>query len=314
MGFIGSALGSVVGGLAGGLTSDARDTYQASAPPINTTNYQPTINSATLTPNFVDYSQSNQTAGQQQNLAQALLAQSQGFGANPAAIAQQQGTNRAIQQSAGLEASQKGINTGTQQRQIAENAASTAQQAAGQGAYMQAQQQLAAQGQLGQALAQQRQQDITQATQNKELQNQYVNTLYGAQSAQNQAISSGYNQAQAINAQVAGQNTQLQGQAIGGLLNAGGALGAKALAKGGYVPGKAKIDGDHEANDTVPAMLSPGEIVIKKSDAKSAKKSHEFIDKLKGTSGKTDSYAKVLAANKKLKQRVSELESKKKRA
>ena len=346
MGFVGNVLGSVFGGLASGLDSSAKSNYVASAPPINTTNYQPAISSATLTPNFVDYSQSNQTEQGQQSLAQALLAQSQGFGPNPAAIAQQQGTNRAVQQAAGLEASQKGINTGTQQRLIAQNAASTAQQAAGQGAYMQAQQQLAAQGQLGQALAQQRQQDITQATQNKELQNQYVNTLYGAQSAQNQAITSGYNSAQAINAGVQAQNAGVQGQALGGLYNAAGGLASMGLgsllgsgsssggstgssgggyslgtntnlgqpmsfSKGGKIPGKAPVQGDHEANDTVPAMLSPGEIVVPRSHAGSADKAKEFIDKLKGSSGKTDHFAKVLAANKKLKQKVSELEKRK---
>jgi hypothetical protein len=38
---------------------------------------------------------------------------------------------------------------------------------------------------------------------------------------------------------------------------------------GGKVPGKAEVPGDSETNDTVPAMLSPGEIVIKRSKAES---------------------------------------------
>ena len=34
------------------------------------------------------------------------------------------------------------------------------------------------------------------------------------------------------------------------------------LKSGGNIPGKASVKGDSYSNDTVPAMLSPGEIVI----------------------------------------------------
>jgi hypothetical protein len=37
---------------------------------------------------------------------------------------------------------------------------------------------------------------------------------------------------------------------------------AMAAAQGAIVPGKAKVQGNSEKNDTVPAMLSPGEVVI----------------------------------------------------
>jgi hypothetical protein len=37
------------------------------------------------------------------------------------------------------------------------------------------------------------------------------------------------------------------------------------MSQGGYVGGGEVVEGDHPANDTVPAMLSPGEIVIPKS-------------------------------------------------
>jgi hypothetical protein len=49
----------------------------------------------------------------------------------------------------------------------------------------------------------------------------------------------------------------------------GGDVGSK-LKKGGHVPGKASVRGDSEANDTVHAMLSPGEIVIPRSVINSA--------------------------------------------
>jgi hypothetical protein len=54
------------------------------------------------------------------------------------------------------------------------------------------------------------------------------------------------------------------GAAIGGAL--GGALG-NMFYNGGQVPGQAQVPGDHPANDTVPAMLSPGEVVVPRSVA-----------------------------------------------
>jgi len=45
---------------------------------------------------------------------------------------------------------------------------------------------------------------------------------------------------------------------------------------GAYVPGKAKVDGDSEENDTVPAMLSPGELVIPRSVPKDGESMEEF--------------------------------------
>jgi hypothetical protein len=45
---------------------------------------------------------------------------------------------------------------------------------------------------------------------------------------------------------------------------AGGNVGSK-LKKGGHVPGKPKVKGNSYSNDTVKALLSPGEVVIPKS-------------------------------------------------
>lgn len=53
------------------------------------------------------------------------------------------------------------------------------------------------------------------------------------------------------------------GAAAGGVL--GGIVGG--MYGGGVVPGKAQVPGDHPANDTVPTMLSPGEVVIPRSVA-----------------------------------------------
>jgi hypothetical protein len=46
--------------------------------------------------------------------------------------------------------------------------------------------------------------------------------------------------------------------------NCGGMV-EKDYTKGGVVPGKAKVAGDSPMNDTVPAKLSPGELVVPRS-------------------------------------------------
>lgn len=50
------------------------------------------------------------------------------------------------------------------------------------------------------------------------------------------------------------------------------------LAKGAIVPGKPKVSGDSEKNDVVPALLSPGEIVIPRTVAqKGPQAAHDFV-------------------------------------
>lgn len=78
-------------------------------------------------------------------------------------------------------------------------------------------------------------------------------------------------------------------------------LASALRAQGGGVPGKAKIKGDDESNDTVPTVLSPGEIVLPRSvtqDPDAANKAAEFVEKLKGKAHPT--YGKVLQARRKL--------------
>jgi hypothetical protein len=50
---------------------------------------------------------------------------------------------------------------------------------------------------------------------------------------------------------------------------AGGVIGgiAGGMYDGGSVPGQAQVPGDHPVNDTVPTMLSPGEVVVPRSVA-----------------------------------------------
>lgn len=204
----------------------------------------------------------NQT--KQGDLAAALLAQSQGTGPNPAQAMLNQATNKNIQQGTGMIASQKGINPGLAARQATQMAGQANQQSAGQGAVMGAQQQLAAQQQLGNVYANMGQQN---------LQNQGL---------LNNALLGGAMGSQQINAGVASGNAQRNAGMIGGLLSGGGALGAAALAasSGAYVGGQARVAGDSPQNDTVHAMLSPGEIVIPRSKADDPEAAKEFVEHL----------------------------------
>lgn len=97
----------------------------------------------------------NSVFNQQQQLANALQAQSMGQGPNPAQAALNQNTGNNIAAQAALMAGQRGAsaNVGLMARQIAQNGAGIQQNAIGQGATMQAQQQLAAQQQLQQQQA-----------------------------------------------------------------------------------------------------------------------------------------------------------------
>jgi hypothetical protein len=56
---------------------------------------------------------------------------------------------------------------------------------------------------------------------------------------------------------------------VAGFMQPSGATSqAPGGAKGGMVPGKANVPGDHPANDTVPVRLSPGELVVPRSIVK----------------------------------------------
>jgi hypothetical protein len=63
-----------------------------------------------------------------------------------------------------------------------------------------------------------------------------------------------------------------------GAKNAAGA--AAAFSGGGKVPGMAKVPGDHSANDTVVAMLSPGEVVVPRSLAQDDGEIGQAVDAL----------------------------------
>lgn len=91
---------------------------------------------------------------------------------------------------------------------------------------------------------------------------------------------------------------------------AGGAQGiATALigmASGGEIKGRAKFNGDTRTNDTVPALLSPGEIVLPRSvaqDEQAPEKAKKFVEAIKSRK-KTGKQSLAAALT-----RIQELES-----
>lgn len=200
---------------------------------------------------------------QQQQLAQQLQQQTLGQGPNPAQAQLTQNTSDNVQRQAALMAGQRGAsaNAGLTARSAANQGANIQQQATGQAATMQANQQLSAQQQLQQQQAQMAALSGQQVGQQQQGLQQAGNLALQGQSNVISGIT-GQNQ---INAQTAAGNAANNGAIAGGLIGAAGAAMIPKKAHGGPIPGKAKVAGDSEKNDTVHAMLSPGEIVIPRS-------------------------------------------------
>jgi hypothetical protein len=182
---------------------------------------------------------------QQQALAGQLQQQALGQGPNPAQAALAQSTGANVAQQAALMGSQRGssANAGMLGRNIAQQGGALQQQAVGQSATMQAQQQLAAQ----QALAQQQNamQNVAGAQvgqqagaiqgygqQAQGAQQNVLNAL-AQQNNANVGMQSNINQA---NAGVAQANVGAQSHILGGLM---GGVGAALMAHGGEVKGYA---------------------------------------------------------------------------
>lgn len=193
--------------------------------------------------------------GQQQGLVTQLGQQAAGNGPSLAQPLLQQATDQNSNLAAGAIASQRGINPGLAARQILQSRAGMQQQSAQQAATLRAQEQLGAQGLQANVLGTMGQQNIAG-----------LQTAGGLQNTQNSIAVQNALGAQGINAGVAQQNAGIEAGAIGGLLGGiGTAVMPKAAAHGALIPGKAPVAGDSPRNDKVPAMLSPGEIVLPRS-------------------------------------------------
>jgi hypothetical protein len=194
-----------------------------------------------------------------------------------------------------------GANVGLMARQAAQQGAATQQQAVGQGATMQAQQSLNALQNAGQMANTQAGQLISGTnanTQAQQSEQQLLQNALASNNQQNVAMQSNLNN---TNAQLAGNTmdsqNDLMSNGLSSLPSALGSLGKLIFAAqggnvpgipsipyadffkdwkgmctggrayssyktGGSVSGKAKVSGNSYSNDTVKAMLSPGELVV----------------------------------------------------
>jgi hypothetical protein len=247
------------------------------------------------------------TGYQQGNLADILRDQIAGKGPNLAANQYQQALDKSIAGGASLIGSTRGINPGLAARLIAENTANQTQGAAATSAQLAGQQQLNATHELGQVLANQRAGDVEQAN----AATSRVGTLGGLQNSQNAGIVQNVLGAEQLNEDTQKANAGVSGQLGGGVIGGLASVGAAALAKGGVVPGKARVAGDSPENDTVPAMLSPGEVVLPRTAAKDGEAAKAFVEALKKRKAAAEptsgGYARVLKAHENLKKRVADL-------
>lgn len=225
----------------------------------------------------------------QQALSGQLGQMAQGLGPSVGeAVLQKQAGDITAQQAA-LMGSQRGAsqNVGLVGRQAAQAGAQAQQQAASQAAIQRAGEQLSAIQQL-------------QALSGQQVGQQQAGLgMYGQSSLQAQQQALQAQQAQeAARTSMAQTKESTRGSIIGSTLDFAAALKGKAeggevkpeeafdiveflnavkpMAHGKKVPGKAKVDGDSLKNDTVPALLSPGEIVVPRTAAKDPEKAAAF--------------------------------------
>ena len=259
--------------------------------------------------------QAGSAIANQQTLANQLLQQSQGGGPNPAQMALNNATGANVANQAALMASQRGAsqNPALVARNAAMQGANIQQNAIGQNAVLQAQQQLAAQQALAQLSGQQlgqtqgAQQQLIGATQGEQ------GILQGANQATNQQAVGMQSNLNSTNAALAGVNAQ-QGQNFGNLISGigSGVMGAARLFKydggpvnatdGAQIEGEPEFKGNDKRNDVVPAMLSKGEIVLPNSVTQAPdmeKKAIEFLKHIEKSKGKKKTEYKDVVASKK---------------
>lgn len=294
MGFIG--LNNVMGGTGNSGTQAANGMFQNPNPIDNSLGLPNPMNAAMNStmnqfqptgvpiqmPTSLDqanaaYGQTQGGLGAQQNFAQALAAQNgignlanvynqyqgvaNGTGPNPAQAMLNQATGQNIANQSAMAASQRGAgaNVGLLQRQAAMTGANAQQQAVGQGASMQAQQQLSALGSMGNIAGQQvGMQGQAINNYNQAAQNQQANLLNSI-GQQNNAQISQQNNLNNIRSGVNQQNAQTNANIIGGGMNAISSIAAL-MYKGGEVPAPSVMHYRTDAQHTAGSYADGGPI------------------------------------------------------
>lgn len=208
---------------------------------------------------------------QEMAFMRALQARSQGAGPSVAEGQLQQGLGQANANAAGMAAASRGIAPGLAARLGQQAMSDNSMQINQQAAILRAQEQQQADALLAQMYASQRgsagQAATIQANNSNQARQQNMGMMQGLGTAGIQyAGMSGKSQPQ----------TPPAGPAV--QMNKGGKV--PCYDDGGKIPGKANVAGNSPKNDTVDAKLSPGEIVVPRTDAQDPEKAKAFIDKL----------------------------------
>lgn len=225
--------------------------------------------------------QTTQGVNTQTQLTQQLENIAKGTGPNPAATQLASTTGKTVANTAALMAGQRGAsaNPALIAREAAQQGAVAQQEAAGQGATLQAQQSLAAQQQLANLAATQVGQSTGQVNTASAANQGEQGILQNANTATNNANVGMQSNINSTNAAIASGNQQAGGKSLGGIASGiGSATGL--FAKGGEV-GSRHMAGpykSHVANffaaggktegKKVPAMLSPGEKYLSPEEVK----------------------------------------------
>lgn len=176
-----------------------------------------------------------QAAENQGSLANQEIAEAGGAGPNPAQAQYAQNVNSIAQQEAGAIASTKGISPALAARMSSQQGSAAAQNAAGEGATLAAQQQIAAQQNLQNLSANQVAQGSTAVQGVNNAQQNEQNILQGANTSANNATVAMQSNINNTNASVAEGNQKESGSLLNGIFSGGGSLANAFGARGGRV-------------------------------------------------------------------------------
>lgn len=326
MGFLSDLAGGIFGGSGRGSNFQAQSANVLNPTTVDQANqaYGQTQTGLQQQQAFLQALQAQNGIQNQSNVFNQLQGVANGTGPNPALAQLNNSTGQNVANQAALQAAQRGAgaNVGLMARQAAQQGANIQQNAAGQAAALQANQQLGALNQLG-GIAGQQVSNQGNAVQgyNAAAQGQQQNLLNGI-AQQNNANVSNASQQNSANSAIAQGNQKASNGLVGGLLGglgtlatgalpgignaisglfsgdkttqggSGGSMGSSPtafMADGGNVNGPKSRVGQHlsalkmAAGGQVPVMLSPGEKYLEPKDAKKVAEGKETVK----TVGKT---------------------------
>jgi hypothetical protein len=257
---------------------------------------------------FGDVGSARAVGEEQRRLAEALRAQAEGRTPSLAAMQYASALEQSQAAAASQLASARGLSPAQAQRLLMTQQSAARAGAAGQSAMMRLQEQQAAQGALANVLAQQRQQALLGASTASGIGAQAGQIGLAQQQMEQQRLT---REQELKREEEAALERGITGVVQGGLT---GGLALARKAKGGEIKGRAHYGGDTRSNDTVPALLSPGEIVLPRSvaqDEDAPEKSKKFVEaikKQKKPAGKA-SIAAALARIQELEARLNAMEA-----